>query len=215
MQPFVILPIPTLPVYSSESIFATNNCKGSLSSPAGSGIVFTIVSNKGFILSLLSFKSVIAYPFFADAYTTLKSSCSSDALRSMKSSKTSSTTSVGLAPGLSTLFTTTIGTRLSAKALLKTNLVCGIGPSKASTTSITPSTILSTRSTSPPKSACPGVSTIFIFISLYFTAVFFDRIVIPLSFSISFESITLSATCSFSLKVPLCFKRASTSVVLP
>ena len=36
------------------------------------------------------------------------------------------------------------------------------GPSKASTTSSTPSTIFITRSTSPPKSAWPGVSTMLI-----------------------------------------------------
>ena len=38
----------------------------------------------------------------------------------------------------------------------------GIGPSNASTSSSTPLTILSTRSTSPPKSAWPGVSTMLI-----------------------------------------------------
>ena len=38
-------------------------------------------------------------------------------------------------------------------------------------------------STSPPKSACPGVSTIFILISPCITDVFFESIVIPLSFS--------------------------------
>ncbi len=43
--------------------------------------------------------------------------------------------------------------------LCVTKRVCGIGPSKASTTKSTESTIESTRSTSPPKSACPGVST--------------------------------------------------------
>ena len=37
-------------------------------------------------------------------------------------------------------------------------------------------------------------------------AVFLESIVIPLSFSISFESITLSATCSFSRNTWLCFK---------
>ena len=38
-----------------------------------------------------------------------------------------------------------------------------MGPSAASTSSRTPSTMFMIRSTSPPKSACPGVSTIFIF----------------------------------------------------
>ena len=48
--------------------------------------------------------------------------------------------------------------RSSSSAFFNTNLVWGIGPSKASTTRITPFTILRTRSTSPPKSAWPGVS---------------------------------------------------------
>jgi hypothetical protein len=57
------------------------------------------------------------------------------------------------------LFTTTMGFRPCASALRVTKRVCGIGPSTASTSSSTPSTIDSTRSTSPPKSAWPGVST--------------------------------------------------------
>ena len=52
-----------------------------------------------------------------------------------------------------------MGFRPSASAFLVTKRVCGIGPSTASTSSSTPSTIDSTRSTSPPKSAWPGVST--------------------------------------------------------
>ena len=48
----------------------------------------------------------------------------------------------------------------------RTKRVCGIGPSAASTRRITPSTIDSTRSTSPPKSAWPGVSTMLIFTSV-------------------------------------------------
>src|SRR5260363_101865 len=47
-----------------------------------------------------------------------------------------------------------------ASAFLVTKRVCGIGPSTASTSSSTLSTIDRTRSTSPPKSAWPGVSTI-------------------------------------------------------
>ena len=41
----------------------------------------------------------------------------------------------------------------------------GEGPSLASTRRSTPSTIVRPRSTSPPKSAWPGVSTIFTFVS--------------------------------------------------
>jgi hypothetical protein len=48
------------------------------------------------------------------------------------------------------------------KCFLVTKRVCGIGPSIASTTSRTESTMDITRSTSPPKSACPGVSTMLI-----------------------------------------------------
>ena len=77
-------------------------------------------------------------------------------------------------------------------ALLVTKRVCGIGPSTASTSSSTPSTIDSTRSTSPPKSAWPGVSTMLMRQSCQLIAVFFARIVMPRSFSRSFESIARS-----------------------
>ena len=70
-------------------------------------------------------------------------------------------------------------------------LHCGIGPSKASTRSRHPSAILSTRSTSPPKSECPGVSIILIFVPFQFIETFFERIVIPRSRSRSL----LSNTC--------------------
>ena len=86
-----------------------------------------------------------------------KSSCSSSASSAANRSKTSSTTQSGrAASGLSTLLTTTIGRRPSASAFMVTNLVCGIGPSAASTSSTTPSTMERMRSTSPPKSAWPG-----------------------------------------------------------
>src|SRR6266852_3353907 len=83
----------------------------------------------------------------------------SDAASLSNRSKVWLTTQSGRAPGRSTLFTTTIGFRPCASALRRTNRVCGIGPSTASISSSTPSTMDSTRSTSPPKSACPGVST--------------------------------------------------------
>ncbi len=69
-------------------------------------------------------------------------------------------------PPLSILLITTIGFLFKFNAFFKTYLVWGILPSTASTKSITPSTIESIRSTSPPKSACPGVSTMFIFTPL-------------------------------------------------
>ena len=110
---------------------------------------------------------------------------------------------------------TTIGFSFCSRALRRTYFVCGIGPSNASTSRRTPSTMLRTRSTSPPKSAWPGVSTMLILMPLYMMAVFFERIVMPRSRSISPESMTRSATCSFERNTWLCFSMASTSVVLP
>ena len=72
----------------------------------------------------------------------------------------------GRASGRSILLIHTITGSFSARAFFKTNLVCGMAPSKASTRRTTPLTILRTRSTSPPKSACPGVSMILIFVFL-------------------------------------------------
>src|SRR5215216_4612038 len=46
-------------------------------------------------------------------------------------------------------------------------------------------------------------------------AVFLAMMVMPFSRSRSMESITRSATCSFSRKIPLCQSMASTRVVLP
>ena len=100
---------------------------------------------------------------------TGKSSCSSSAPSSMNKSSTSSTTSSGLAPGRSILLRTTSGFLPSASAFLSTKRVCGMQPSNASTSSTTPSTSCKIRSTSPPKSACPGVSTMLILILLYIT----------------------------------------------
>ncbi len=110
---------------------------------------------------------------------------------------------------------TTRGFFPSPKAFFSTKRVWGIQPSKASTRSSTPSTIISTRSTSPPKSAWPGVSTMFIFAPPYFTAVFFESIVMPLSRSRSPESITRSATASLARNIPLCRSSWSTKVVFP
>ena len=78
-----------------------------------------------------------------------------------------------------------------------------------------PSTIVSPRSTSPPKSACPGVSTMLILTSPCWIAVFLARIVIPFSRSRSVESMTRSATSWFSRNEPDCQSIASTSVVFP
>ena len=89
------------------------------------------------------------------------------------------------------------------------------GPSLASTSRSTPSTIVSPRSTSPPKSAWPGVSMMLNFVPPTVTAVFLARIVMPFSRSRSVESMTRSFTSWFSRKEPACQSSASTSVVLP
>ena len=115
-----------------------------------------------------------------------KSSCSSVASSAAKRSKHSLTTSVTRASGLSTLLMQTIGFRPIFSALPTTNLVCGIGPSEASTSTIAPSTIERMRSTSPPKSAWPGVSTILMRTSFQTTEVALARMVMPRSRSRSF-----------------------------
>jgi hypothetical protein len=96
--------------------------------------------------------------------------------------------------GRSTLLTTsTIGSRASS-ALRSTKRVWGSGPSLASTSSSTPSTIVMPRSTSPPKSAWPGVSTMLTLTPLWWIAAFLARIVIPRSRSWSIESMTRSSS---------------------
>jgi hypothetical protein len=60
-------------------------------------------------------------------------------------------------------------------------LVCGIGPSAASTSTMAPSTMLRMRSTSPPKSAWPGVSTMLMRVSFHCTEVTLARMVMPRS----------------------------------
>ena len=100
------------------------------------------------------------------AYTVVKSACSSVAPRSRKSSSTCSSARAGSAAGLSILLSTKIGFKPSSSDFLSTKRVCGIGPSCASTTKSTESIERSTRSTSDPKSAWPGVSTMLIFVPL-------------------------------------------------
>src|SRR5215467_7074489 len=105
--------------------------------------------------------------------------------------------------------------RFACSVLRSTNLVCGRGPSPASTSRTTPSTMDRPRSTSPPKSACPGVSTMLMVSPPWPTAVFLARIVMPFSRSRSPESSTRSATRSLARNAPDCQSIASTSVVLP
>ncbi|KAL4573467.1 hypothetical protein LXL04_020275, partial [Taraxacum kok-saghyz] len=120
-----------------------------------------------------------AQPSLAEAYKTGKSSCSSDAPRFAKRSNTKLSTSShlsSLTKGLSTLFKSRIGLSPYLSALARTNFVWASGPSPASTTKIAPSTIPTTRSTSPPKSACPGVSTMFSSFSFHGMDVIISRI---------------------------------------
>ena len=97
--------------------------------PSGHSTCFIIVSNKGCISLFSSSTLYLAYPALADAYIIGKSNCSSLAPNSKNKSKTSSITSSGLASGLSILLITTIGFNPNSNAFLRTNLVCGIGPS--------------------------------------------------------------------------------------
>src|SRR3954447_8784808 len=122
----------------------------------------------------------------------------------------------------SVLLTTRITGMSAFSALRSTNRVCGSGPSEASTSSAMPSTMDRPRSTSPPKSACPGVSMMLKVTppsgapsAFHRTAVFLARMVMPFSRSRSPESIARSSTCWCSPKEPVCQSMASTRVVLP
>src|SRR6478752_1868326 len=119
------------------------------------------------------------------------------------------------ASGRSTLLITRITGSLASRALRRTNRVWGSGPSEASTSSRTPSTMVRPRSTSPPKSAWPGVSTMLSLTPSWWIAVFLARMVIPFSRSRSIESMTRSATSWPLRKAPVCHSILSTSVVLP
>ena len=105
--------------------------------------------------------------------------------------------------------------RRRSRVLRRTKRVWGSGPSAASTKRSTPSTIASPRSTSPPKSAWPGVSTMLIVMWCHLTAVFLARIVMPFSRSRSPESMTRSVSASCSPKAPVWRSILSTRVVLP
>ncbi len=202
------------PRYGDESRFATWAWKGCPGSKVGAGMCETISSSSGRIVSPATSGSRVAVPSRAFVYTMGKSICDSSASSSKKSAYTSSTTSAMRASGRSILFTTRITGSRPWSALRSTNRVCGSGPSLASTSSSTPSTIESPRSTSPPKSAWPGVSMMLIFVSPKRTAVFLARIVMPRSRS-SPASMTRSTASSWAANVPDWRRSASTSVVLP
>ena len=143
---------------------------GAPSSYVGAGMVSTIVRNSGSRsgesgIPPSAGTSREARPAFAEAKTTGKSRaswlwCSSS--RSRNSSYVSSTTSAIRASDRSTLLTTSTTGMSAFSALRSTNRVCGSGPSEASTSSTIPSTMERPRSTSPPKSAWPGVSMMLI-----------------------------------------------------
>src|SRR6266404_2433060 len=144
-----------------------------------------------------------------------KSSCCSLASSAANKSNTSFTTAKGRASGRSTLLITTIGLSPTLSAFDTTNLVCGSGPSAASTNTSAPSTILRIRSTSPPKSAWPGVSTMLMRVWCQRIDVALAKMVMPRSRSRSLESSARSARRWLSRTAPDCCSRRSTSVVLP
>ena len=199
-------PTPMRPTKVEKSSAEICSCSGASGSPDWAGTCFSTVLNRadmsGPHCSPCSPSSIDDQPLMPEAYTTGKSSCSSVAPSLSNRSNAALTTQSGRAPGLSTLLTTRIGFRPRASAFLVTKRVCGIGPSCASISSTTPSTMLSARSTSPPKSAWPGVSTMLMCVPSQVTAQFLARIVMPRSFSIALLSITVSTTFSCSAKVP-------------
>ena len=71
------------------------------------------------------------------------------------------------------------------------------------------------RSTSPPKSACPGVSTRLILVSRHWIEAALARMVIPRSRSWSVESITRSTLSWWAANTPVADSMESTRVVLP
>src|SRR3989344_1712583 len=146
---------------------------------------------------------------------TGKSNEWSPAPNSKNNSRVASNAHCERAPALSILLMTTIILWPIPRAFLSTKRVWGMGPSLASINSKQPSAMLSTRSTSPPKSAWPGVSMMLILISLYCTAAFLEKMVMPRSRSSSLLSMIISwAASSFFMCVLLCRKSASTKVVL-
>ena len=119
------------------------------------------------------------------------------------------------ASGRSTLLMTSTTGRRFSRVFRRTNRVWGSGPSAASTRRITASTMASPRSTSPPKSAWPGVSMMLIVRPCHLTAVFLARMVMPFSRSRSPESMTRSVISSWAVNEPVWRSILSTSVVFP
>ena len=208
-------PVRMRPRNGSDSSVVTSMRNGLSASMCGGGTWRRMRSNSGSMSLCSASSEVAAQPWRADANKVGKSSCWSLASSAENRSNTSSCTWCGRASERSTLLISTIGRRPRRSALPSTNLVCGSGPSAASTSSTTPSTMERMRSTSPPKSAWPGVSTMLTRVPFQTTEVALARMVMPRSRSRSLESMARSATCWFSRKVPDCLSRQSTSVVLP
>ena len=176
--PFFRVPLNTRssarrPRKGLESRLVTHACRGASSSYSGAGTCWRMASNSGSRSSLsgsapLAGRLRDAAPARPLAYTTGTSrrastsrsgtsSTRSDASPSSRSWASSSTSAMR-ASGRSVLLTSRMTGSFASSALRSTKRVCGSGPSLASTSSTTPSTIERPRSTSPPKSAWPGVS---------------------------------------------------------
>mmetsp|Transcript_37761 Transcript_37761/g.70762 ORF Transcript_37761/g.70762 Transcript_37761/m.70762 type:complete len:208 (+) Transcript_37761:1152-1775(+) len=205
-------PTPRRPMKVSLPTLEICNCSGFSTDATGFGSS-RIASSSTPILSCKVSGFRPAWRLTADAKIVLKSVCSSEAPNSQKRSKVLSITKSGRDAGLSILLMTTRILWPIASAFFSTKRVCGLGPSWASTTRSTPSTMPRTRSTSPPKSAWPGVSTMFTLMSLYLIAAFFAKMVMPRSLSWSLPSIRRSFLPIFLWRSSS--RSASTSVVLP
>jgi len=213
--PWDIFPTKLLPKKLSAYNKVDNIAKGFVLSSSAGFTCSIIKSNSGWRFSLGPSTSLLAHPDLPLAYKTGKSNCSSFASKLTNKSNVSSKTSSALWSALSNLLIITIGLNPCLRAFAKTNFVWGITPSAESISNNAPSAILNTRSTSAAKSLWPGVSIILILESFQLIEAGLAKIVIPLSFSSSPESINLSSTTSFSLNEPLCFIRVSIMVVLP
>ncbi len=218
-RPCSIRPVSTRPRNGSASRMEATMAKGASALTVGGGTWRRISSNNADRSLRGPSSETSAQPCRPEAYSIGKSSCASLAPRAANRSNTSLCTSSGRASPRSTLLTTTMGCRPRARALPTTNLVCGSTPSAASTRTIAPSTMFRMRSTSPPKSAWPGVSTMLMRVTPspvgQVTEVHLARMVMPRSRSRSPRSSARSATCWCARNAPDWRSNWSTRVVLP
>ena len=141
--------------------------------------------------------SMSAQPWRPEANSVGKSSCSS---RGAERGEQVEHLVVHLVrrgrPARSTLLITTIGVRPRRQRLADARTwSAAAGPRRRRTSTMAPSTMIRMRSTSPPKSAWPGVSTMLIRTPFQTTEVHLARMVMPRSRSRSLRSIARSATC--------------------